>query len=153
MRGSGPYLFDDHGRNYLDCVNNVCHVGHCHPHVVAAAQEQIARLNTNTRYLHGASVEYAERLTATLPDPLCVCYLVCSGSEANELALRLARAHSGHEDMVVVEGAYHGNTGTLVDISPYKFDGPGGQGAKDWVHVVPMPDGYRGQAPRWVGPR
>lgn len=145
VRGSGPYLFDDRGRNYLDCVNNVCHVGHCHPHVVQAAQEQIATLNTNTRYLHEAIVRYAERLTATLPEPLSVCYLVCSGSEANELALRLARAHTGNHDVMVVDGAYHGNTGTLVDISPYKFAGPGGAGAKDWVHVTSMPDGYRGK--------
>ena len=91
VRGRGTYLFDKRGRAYLDCVNNVCHVGHCHPHVVAAAQEQIATLNTNTRYLHDNAVRYSKRLATLLPDPLEVCFFVNSGSEANELALRLAR--------------------------------------------------------------
>ncbi|MER3424170.1 MAG: alanine--glyoxylate aminotransferase, partial [Nitrospiraceae bacterium] len=103
-----------------------------------------AVLNTNTRYLHDLLVEYAERLCATLPEPLRVCYFVCSGSEANELALRLARAHTRGTDVIVVEGAYHGNTTWLVEISPYKFDGPGGAGAPAHVHKVPMPDVYRG---------
>jgi 4-aminobutyrate aminotransferase-like enzyme len=89
-------------------------------------------------------VSYAERLCALLPAPLSVCYVVCSGSEANELALRLARAHTRHSDVVVVEGAYHGNTTALVEISPYKFDGPGGGGCPPHVHKVRMPDVYRG---------
>ena len=143
VRGEGQYLFDDHGRGYVDCVNNVCHVGHCHPSVVHAAQEQIAKLNTNTRYLHDNVVTYAERLAGLLPDPLSVCYFVCSGSEANELAVRLARAHTGRQDMVVVNVAYHGNTSTLVDLSPYKHAGPGGQGRPDHVHVADLPDAYR----------
>jgi 4-aminobutyrate aminotransferase-like enzyme len=87
---------------------------------------------------------YAERLTRLLPEPLRVCYFVNSGSEANELALRLARAHTGREDIIVLEHAYHGHTTTLIDISPYKFDGPGGRGRKPWVHVAPIPDDYRG---------
>ncbi|MCZ6506482.1 MAG: aminotransferase class III-fold pyridoxal phosphate-dependent enzyme, partial [Acidobacteria bacterium] len=145
VRGSGQYLYDHRGRPYLDLVNNVCHVGHCHPHVVAAAQRQMALLNTNTRYLHRGLTDYAERLTATLPPQLSVCFMVNSGSEANELALRLARAHTGQRALLVVEGAYHGHTSTLTDISPYKFLGPGGRGAAEpWVHMVPMPDGYRG---------
>src|SRR6185295_20028438 len=93
VRGSMQYLFDEEGRQYLDAYNNVAHVGHCHPKVVQAAQEQMALLNTNTRYLHDAINAYAEQLTATLPEPLRVCFFVNSGSEANELALRLARAH------------------------------------------------------------
>ena len=93
--GSRQYLYDADGRRYLDCVNNVAHVGHSHPYVVRAASEQMAILNTNTRYLHQHLIEYSERLTAMLPDPLSVVYLVCSGSEANELALRLARTHTG----------------------------------------------------------
>ncbi len=148
VRGAGQYLYDHTGRSYLDCVNNVCHVGHCHPQVVEAAQAQMATLNTNTRYLHDNLVEYAERLTATMPDPLEVCYFVCSGSEANELALRLARTHTGGEDIICVDGVYHGNTGALIDISPYKFKGPGGaggRGVKPHVHVVPTPDVYRGE--------
>jgi len=144
VRGFGQYLYDHRGRAYLDCVNNVCHVGHCHPEVVAAARRQMAVLNTNTRYLHDAIVTYAERLLDTFPPPLAVCFFVCTGSEANELALRLARSHSGSEDIIVLDQAYHGNTSGLVDISPYKHDGPGGRGAPPWVHKAPLPDIYRG---------
>jgi 4-aminobutyrate aminotransferase-like enzyme/Ser/Thr protein kinase RdoA (MazF antagonist) len=144
VRGVMQHLIDADGRRYLDAVNNVAHVGHAHPDVVRAGQRQMAALNTNTRYLHDAILEYAERLTATLPEPLRVCYFVNSGSEANELALRMARAYSGERDTIVVDVAYHGNTTTLVDVSPYKFNGPGGTGAPPWVHVVPMPDTYRG---------
>ncbi len=144
VQGWRQYLYDHLGREYLDSVNNVAHVGHCHPAVVRAAQQQMAVLNTNTRYLHDHLVEYAERLCATLPDRLRVCYFVCSGSEANELALRLARTHTKATDMIVVEGAYHGNTTALIDISPYKFEGPGGAGAPPHVQTVIMPDRYRG---------
>jgi len=144
VRGAGQYLYDELGRAYLDAVNNVCHVGHCHPRVVHAGRAQMSVLNTNTRYLHDELADYIERLCATMPEPLSVCFLVCSGSEANELALRLARAHSGGRDVITVDGAYHGNTQALIDISPYKFDGPGGAGAPSWVHAVVMPDGYRG---------
>lgn len=144
IRGSMQYLYDDEGRKYLDAYNNVAHVGHCHPRVVKAAQEQIATLNTNTRYLHDQINAFANRLVATLPEPLRVCYFVNSGSEANELALRLARAHTNARDVIVLEHAYHGNTTTLIDISPYKHDGPGGSGAPVWVHKVPLADTYRG---------
>src|SRR5688500_17419839 len=88
VRGEMQYLYDDEGRRYLDAYNNVAHVGHCHPRVVAAATEQMRLLNTNSRYLHDLIVRYAEHLTATLPASLTVCYLVNSGSEANELAVR-----------------------------------------------------------------
>jgi 4-aminobutyrate aminotransferase-like enzyme len=144
VRGFGARLYEATGRSYLDVVNNVAHVGHAHPRVVDAGRRQMAVLNTNTRYLHESIVGYAERLTALLPEPLRVCYFVCSGSEANELALRLARAHTGGDGVVVVDGAYHGNTQGLVDVSPYKFDGPGGRGAPPWVRKTPMPDDYRG---------
>ncbi len=143
VRGWQQFLYDESGQPYLDCVNNVSHVGHCHPKVVAAASRQAAVLNTNTRYLHPNLASYAERLADLFPDPLSVCYLVNSGSEANELALRLARAHTGGRDVIVLDHAYHGNTGALVDLSPYKHDGPGGSGRPDWVHVVPLPDPYR----------
>ena len=145
VRGSGAYLFDDGGQPYLDCVNNVAQVGHAHPRVVKAGIEQMAVLNTNTRYLHDSLTRYARRLAATLPDPLGVCFFVCTGSEANELALRMARTHTGREGMVVLEGGYHGNTSSLVQLSSYKFDGPGGAGPPPWVACVPMPDGYRGR--------
>lgn len=143
-RGWRQYLYDDTGRAYLDVYNNVPLVGHSHPRVVRAVQEQIALLNTNTRYLHENAIRYAERLTRLMPEPLRVCYFVNSGSEANELALRLARAHTNREDVIVLEHAYHGHTNTLIDISPYKFAGPGGRGRKPWVHVAPIPDDYRG---------
>jgi len=144
VRGSMQHLYDEAGRAYLDVYNNVPLVGHSHPRVVRAIQEQVALLNTNTRYLHDNILLYAERLTALLPDPLRVCYFVNSGTEANELALRLARTHTGREDVIVLEHAYHGHTSTLIDISPYKFDGPGGRGRKPWVHVAPIADDYRG---------
>jgi 4-aminobutyrate aminotransferase-like enzyme len=144
VRGRMQYLFDSKGRCYLDCVNNVCHVGHCHPRVVEAARQQIETLNTNTRYLHENIVRYAERLVSLLPDPLSICFFVNSGSEANELAVRLARTYTGRFDMIAVKGGYHGNTSTLVDLSPYKHDGPGGSGAPPWLHQVPCPDTYRG---------
>jgi 4-aminobutyrate aminotransferase-like enzyme/Ser/Thr protein kinase RdoA (MazF antagonist) len=143
-RGWMQYLFDTDGRRYLDAYNNVPHVGHCHPRVAAAATRQMRRLNTNTRYLYESLGEYAERLAGTLPDPLEVCFFVNSASEANELALRLARAHTGGTEIIVLESAYHGHTSSLIDISPYKHDGPGGHGAPPWVHVVPVPDLYRG---------
>jgi 4-aminobutyrate aminotransferase-like enzyme len=139
VRGSMQYLFDAEGRRYLDAYNNVAHVGHCHPKVVTAGQRQMELLNTNTRYLSELILEYAEKLTATLPEPLDVCYFVNSGSEANELAIRLARAHTKARDMIVLDHAYHGNTTSLIDLSPYKHNGPGGEGAPDWVHAVPLP--------------
>jgi 4-aminobutyrate aminotransferase-like enzyme len=144
VRGSMQYLFDQDGRRYLDGYNNVPHVGHCHPRVVDAAERQMRTLNTNTRYLHENLAAFADRVAATLPAPLRVCYFVSSGSEANELALRLARAHTRRRDLIVLDAAYHGNTTTLIDISPYKFNGPGGAGQPPWVHVVPVPDVYRG---------
>jgi 4-aminobutyrate aminotransferase-like enzyme len=144
LRGWMQFLYDDTGRAYLDVYNNVPLVGHSHPRVARAVQEQIALLNTNTRYLHDNVIRYAERLTGHLPEPLRVCYFVNSGSEANELALRMARTHTRREDVVVLEHAYHGHTTSLIDISPHKFNGPGGRGRKPWVHVAPIPDDYRG---------
>lgn len=144
-RGRGSWLFDEHDHGLLDCVNNIAHVGHCHPRVVAAGRRQAELLDTNTRYLHENVLIYAERLCSMLPRSLSVVFMVCSGSEANELALRLARAYTGGRDVIVVDGAYHGNTNTLIDISPYKFDGPGGQGRREWVHVIDTPDPYRGK--------
>jgi 4-aminobutyrate aminotransferase-like enzyme/Ser/Thr protein kinase RdoA (MazF antagonist) len=146
VRGRGQYLYDYNGRPFLDLYNNVCHVGHCHPRVVQAGQKQMARLNTNTRYLYDGLTEYAERLCDTLPKDLDTCFFVNSGSEANELALRIARTVTGQKDILVVNNAYHGHTTTMIDISPYKFMGRGGRGEPEpWVHVVPVADGYRGQ--------
>ena len=144
VEGRGRYLIAANGRPYLDLVNNVCHVGHCHPRVVEAISTQAATLNTNTRYLHEGFVEYAEMLASRLPDPLDTVFLVNSGSEANELALRIARAATGSKDALVIDGAYHGHAGNCVQMSPYKFNGPGGGGRPEWVHVAPAPDRYRG---------
>ena len=145
VRGWKQYLYDARGREYLDAYNNVAHVGHSHPHVVAAIARQSALLNTNTRYLHESLVTYAVRLTALFPAPLSVCYFVNSASEANELALRLARAHTGVEDDIIVsDSAYHGNTQGLINVSPYKYNGAGGTGRPPYVSAVPVPDVYRG---------
>ncbi|MFN0087332.1 MAG: aminotransferase class III-fold pyridoxal phosphate-dependent enzyme, partial [Blastocatellia bacterium] len=144
VRGWRQYLYDETGRAYLDVYNNVPLVGHSHPRVVRAVQRQMALLNTNTRYLHDNLTRYAERLTARMPGGLSVCFFLNSASEANELALRLARAHTGKHDIIVLDSAYHGHTTSLIDISPYKFNGPGGAGRKPWVHIAPIADDYRG---------
>jgi 4-aminobutyrate aminotransferase-like enzyme len=144
VRGWMQLLYDQTGRAYLDFYNNVPIVGHGHPRVVRAAQEQLALLNTNTRYLHDLVARYAQRIAARLPDPLSVVFFVNSGSEANELALRLVRAHTGRGDVIVLEQAYHGHTSTLIEVSPYKFAGPGGRGQQPWVHLAPLADDYRG---------
>ena len=145
VMGKGQYLYDQNGATYLDCVNNVCHVGHSHPVVVKAIADQAAALNTNTRYLHSNLVQLGQRLAQTMPAPLEVCYFVNSGSEANDLALRLAQTKSSSRDVVVLDHAYHGHTSALIDVSPYKFQRTGGRGKPDHVHVIPMPDGFRGE--------
>jgi len=143
-RGSGVYLIDDTGRKYLDTVNNVAHVGHEHPRVVKAGQEQMAVLNTNSRYLHENINAFAKELLETFPKELSVVHFVNSGSEANELALRMTKASTQAKDMIAVEIGYHGNTNACIDISSYKFDGKGGQGAPEHTHIVPLPDTFRG---------
>lgn len=143
--GKGQYLYDDQGNRWLDMINNVCHVGHCHPYVVAAGQAQMAQLNTNTRFLHDNIVEYTQRLVAAFPQPLSVCFFVNSGSEANDLALRLAWTYTKRRDLLVVEHSYHGHLSSLIDISHYKFAGQGGSGCPDYVWTTPCPDGYRGR--------
>jgi 4-aminobutyrate aminotransferase-like enzyme/Ser/Thr protein kinase RdoA (MazF antagonist) len=145
VRGSMQYLYDENGRRFLDAYNNVPHVGHCHPDVVQAACAQMAILNTNTRYLNELVNSYAQKLSATLPGALKVCFFVNSGSEANELALRLARAHTGQRQLIVLEHAYHGNTNTLMDISPYKQQGTGAHRTPPWVRVAELPHLYRGR--------
>ena len=144
VRGSGAYLYDHTGRAFVDGVNNICHVGHSHPHVVEALARQAAVLNTNTRYLHNTILDYAERLASYFPKPLSVVYLVCSGSEANELALRIARTVTGRRSTIAIEWGYHGNTTGLVDVSSYKFNRKGGRGQPDYVEIAMLPDPYRG---------
>jgi 4-aminobutyrate aminotransferase-like enzyme/Ser/Thr protein kinase RdoA (MazF antagonist)/murein DD-endopeptidase MepM/ murein hydrolase activator NlpD len=144
LRGWKHYLFDEWGRPYLDCYNNVPHVGHSHPRIQAVAAAQLERLNSNTRYLHPAQVAFADKILSKMPEQLSVCYFVNSGSEANELALRLARAHTGGLDMVTPDHGYHGNTTGAISISAYKFNAPGGIGQPDWVQLVEVADDYRG---------
>ena len=146
VRGEGVWLIDDSGRAYLDCFNNVCHIGHAHPVVVEAMAKQAATLNTNTRYLHDNIVAYAERLTATLPKELTVAGFVNSGSEANGLALRMMRAHTGRENAITLDWSYHGTSQELIDISPYKFRRKGGKGQKPHIHVAAVPDSYHAPA-------
>ncbi|MCX7549740.1 aminotransferase class III-fold pyridoxal phosphate-dependent enzyme [Xanthomarina sp. F2636L] len=143
-RGAGVYLIDVFGRRYLDTVNNVAHVGHEHPRVVKAGQEQMAVLNTNSRYLHDNINGFAKELLETFPQELSVVHFVNSGSEANELALRMTKAFTKAKDMIAVEIGYHGNTNACIEISSYKFDGKGGQGAPEHTHIVPLPDMFRG---------
>ncbi len=144
VRGSGPYLIDQFGALYLDTVNNVAHVGHEHPLVVKAGQEQMALLNTNTRYLHENINLLAKELLDTLPPELAVVHVVNSGSEANELALRMAKVVTGNKDILASEMGYHGNTNACIEISSYKFDGKGGEGCPEHTHIFPLPDSFRG---------
>lgn len=145
VRGALQYLYDDKGNTYVDCVNNVSHVGHCHPTVVRAMQKQIATLNTNTRYLSDIIIDYAKALTAKLPSKLRVCYFVNSGSEANDLAIRMARHFTQRNDIIVLDHAYHGTSTLAIEMSPYKFDSKGGSGQKPYIHKALSPDLYRGR--------
>ncbi len=145
VRGRDVWLTDADGRDYLDCYNNVPSVGHCHPHVVEAIARQAATLNTHTRYLHEAVVEYAERLAATLPGDLSVCLFACTGSEANDLALRIAPTVTGNRGAIVTEHAYHGTTIATTHLSTIEY--PAAE-RPDWLATVPPPDLYRGPAGR-----
>lgn len=149
VRGEGVYLIDGDGRKYLDTVNNVNHVGHQHPKVVAAGQRQMAVLNTNTRYLHEEIIAYSKELLKKLPPHLSVIHIVNSGSEANELAIRMAKSCTGREDFMAIEAGYHGNTNAAIDVSSYKFGGIGGEGCPDTTHILPLPDSFRG---KYMGP-
>ncbi len=144
LRGWRHFLFDEWGRAFLDCYNNVPHVGHAHPRIQSAATRQLKLLNTNTRYLHPAPIAFADRILSRLPGSLSVCYFVNSGSEANELALRLARAHTGGRDMITPDHGYHGNTTGAMAISAYKFHAKGGAGRPEWVELIELADDYRG---------
>ena len=144
LRGEGAYLIDENGRKYLDTVNNVAHVGHEHPRVVLAGRNQMSVLNTNTRYLHENINDFAKELLETFPKELSVVHFVNSGSEANELAMRMAKTYTQQKDIIALEVGYHGNTSACIDISSYKFDGKGGTGAPEFTHIVPLPDAFRG---------
>ncbi len=145
VRGRGQYLYDEKGVQYLDAINNIQHVGHSHPKIIEAANSQLKELNTNTRYIDDTILSYAEALSSKLPDSLNKFFFTNSGSESNDLALRLARNFTNSKETIVLEGAYHGHTSSLIEISPYKHDGPGGKGAPEYVHSAPMPDPFRGK--------
>ncbi|XP_046905253.1 ethanolamine-phosphate phospho-lyase [Hypomesus transpacificus] len=145
VRARGQYMYDENGERYLDCINNVAHVGHSHPEVVKAGAEQMALLNTNSRFLHDNLVNYAQKLQTTLPEKLSVCYFVNSGSEANDLALRLAWQYTGHKDIITLDNAYHGHVSSLIHISPYKFHQLSDAEQSPSVHVAQSPDTYRGK--------
>ncbi len=154
VRGRGAWLYDAEGRAYLDCYNNVPVVGHSHPRVVEAIARQAAALNTNARYLHVAALELAERLIATMPDGLDTVMLVNSGSEANDLAWRLATTVTGGTGGVVTDFAYHGVTTALADLSPEEWpEDRQNSTAQMNVETVPAPNGYRGrhrrEEPNW----
>ncbi len=143
--GKGQYLYDDKEKKYLDAINNIQHVGHSHPKVLEATITQLKKLNTNTRYLNDEIGKYAENLISRMPEKLNTCFFTNSGSESNDLALRIAHNYTGSNETIVLDGAYHGHLISLIGISPYKFDGPGGTGAGKNVHVAPTPDIFRGK--------
>ena len=137
VRGQAVWVWDDKGQKYLDCYNNVPHVGHCHPHVVAAISEQAATLNIHTRYLHDGIIEFAERLTAKFQSQLDQVIMVCSGSEANDIALRMAQAMTGKTGIISTDNTYHGNTMAVSQLSSRKPP-IGGYAAN--IRHVPAPD-------------
>lgn len=144
-RGVQQYLIDHTGRRYLDTVNNVAHCGHEHPRVVSAGINAMKVLNTNTRYLHENIIRLADQLTRHFDPSLSVCYFTNSGTEANELAIRLAKNFTNAKDIVTMQWGYHGNSNMMVDLSSYKFDRKGGKGNPPNTHVIPMPDPFRGK--------
>ena len=146
VKGEGVWLWDKAGRKYLDCYNNVPHVGHCNPHVVAAITRQAQTLNTHTRYLHEGILDYVERLTATYDDPLDTAILTCTGSEANDIALRMAEAMTGKRGVVATDATYHGNT-TLVSHLSRSNVPEVGYGLADYFRHVEAPDSYRIEDP------
>ncbi len=140
VRGQGVWLWDAAGKRYLDCYNNVPHVGHCHPHVVEAIARQAALLNTHTRYLHDGILDYADRLTATFRHDLTTVMMVCTGSEANDVALRMGQAMTGKTGMIATDGTYHGNTALVSQLSTRR---PPIGGYAPNVRLVPAPDHLR----------
>ena len=140
VRGEGVWLWDAAGKRYLDCYNNVPHVGHCHPRVVEAICRQAGILNTHTRYLHDLVLDYIERLTATLGHGISQAIMTCTGSEANDIALRMAQAATGKTGIIATDNTYHGNTTATSVLSTRR---PPIGGYPDHVRLVPAPDSLR----------
>nr|XP_037270325.1 5-phosphohydroxy-L-lysine phospho-lyase-like [Rhipicephalus microplus] len=146
VRGQGQYMYDESGNAYLDCINNVAHVGHCHPHVVKAGAEQMALLSTNSRYRNVPNCYSfnASVLAAAVSAPRCFFFMLCR-SEANDLAMRLAKCYTKNKDIICLDSAYHGHLQSTTAISPYKFNHIIGWQKKKSVHVAPLPCTYRGK--------
>ena len=140
VRGQGVWLWDANGKRYLDCYNNVAHVGHCHPRVVAAIAGQAAVLNTHTRYFHDGVLNYIERLTARLGHGISQAIMTCTGSEANDIALRMAQAVTGKTGIIATDNTYHGNTAAVSQLSTRR---PPIGGYAPHVRLVPSPDSLR----------
>lgn len=144
-RAAFQYMYDAYGNTFLDAYNNIPHVGHSHPKVVKAGQIQMSKLNTNTRYLYDILNTYAEKLLSKFPTTLNKVFFVNSGSEANDLAIRMAKKHTSNSNVMVIEHGYHGHTQIGIDISDYKFSNPKGQGQKEYITKTEIPDTYRGR--------
>jgi 4-aminobutyrate aminotransferase-like enzyme len=142
VRGDGVWLWDKDGRRYLDCYNNVAHVGHCNPRVVDALCAQARTLNTHTRYLHEGILDYVERLTATFDAPLSTAIMTCTGSEANDIALRMAEAMTGKRGIIATDATYHGNTTLVSHLSRSNVPAVG-FGLGEYLRHVEAPDSYR----------
>ena len=142
VKGEGVWLWDAEGCKYLDCYNNVPHVGHCNPRVVEAIHKQVSTLNTHTRYLHEGILEYIERLTGTMDDALNTAILTCTGSEANDIALRMAEATTGKRGVIATDSTYHGNTALVSHLSRSNVPSVG-FGLEQFFRFVSAPDSYR----------
>ena len=145
LEAKDQFFYDRYARRYLDCVNNISHVGHSNLYVHNALLSQNLKLNTNTRYLYDIINDYSEMLLKKFPKKLNKIFFVCTGSEANDLAYRIAQTYTKARDVFVIDNAYHGHTNSLIDLSPYKFKGKGGIGKKNYVHILDMPDPIRGK--------
>jgi 4-aminobutyrate aminotransferase-like enzyme/Ser/Thr protein kinase RdoA (MazF antagonist) len=146
VRGWKQYLFDENGLMYLDAINNVTHIGHSHPKITLAATNQLKKLNTNARFLYKDNIEYAEKLLSYFPDSLQVVFFTCTGSEANDLALRLARSYTNQNDVIVIDGEYHGNTTAVDEISTCLMDNPtASKSVRSFTHPLIQPNVYRGK--------
>ena len=145
VRGFNQYLYSNKGKKYLDTVNNIAHVGHQNINVLKAAKEQIGVLNTNTRYLHDEIISLSKNLAKKFPKKLSKIYLVNSGSEANELAIRISSVNRNSENFIVMQGGYHGNTNKTIEVSNYKYNSKGGKGKASNIFEIPMPDEFRGK--------
>ncbi len=146
VKGEGVWLWDADGNKYLDCYNNVPHVGHCNPRVVEAIHRQASTLNTHTRYLHEGILEYIERLTATMHSSLTTAIMTCTGSEANDIALRMAEAVTGHRGIIATDATYHGNTALVSQLSRSNVPEVG-FGLDQYFRHVEAPDSYRIEDP------